>query len=199
MLEVSHVLDRLRIRRSHIAHAVEDIGIIVQDSRDPIYTASHLFDRILSVPVKFTDKVHARIACKSMIRDVILYKCSIDNDDVEDIVKDAIEYATNFQNNPNNSYLWTKPDEDDESSENIQSVAGCEQKVAIREDGKIKKGGKQVLAAELYDTHIKNNETPISNKEFIALLMSSLDMTQQGATTYAYNCRKAHKLELESK
>lgn len=196
MLEVSHVLDRLKIRRSHITFAVEDIGSLVQDSKNPTYTASHLFNQILSVPVKFDDKVHARIAAKSMIRDVMLYHCSIDNDDIADIVSDALEYATRFCNNPNNSYLWSKPDEDEDAVQEVQTIAGCEQKVAVREDGKIKKGGKQILAAELYDTHIKNNPTPMSNKDYIQLLITTLDMTLAGATTYAYNQRKAHKLEL---
>lgn len=196
MLEVSHVLDRLKIRRSHITFAVQDIGLLVQESKDPIYTASHLFNQILSVPVRFDDKVHARIAVKSMIRDVMLYKCSIDNDDVQDIVSDAITYADNYRADPKNSYLWAKPDEDEDVVQEVQTIAGCEQKVAVREDGKIKKGGKQILAAELYNTHIKNNPTPMSNKEYIQLLMSTLDMTINGATTYAYNQRKAHKLEL---
>lgn len=196
MLEVSHVLDRLNIRRTSVPFAVADVAVRVADSSDPLYAATKLFNDILSVTVPFKDAVHARIASKHMIRDVLTYKCKIDNDDVQDIVDEAIEYADGFCANPANSYLWSQPDEDKVSTEIAQTVIGCEQKVVLREDGKIKKGGKQVLAAELYDKHVKNAVEPISNTVFIQLLIDTLDMTKPGATTYAYNCRKAHKMEL---
>jgi len=183
----------MNIRTTNVIFAVADMSDLVRDSSDPLYTATKVFNDILSVAVPFKDKVHARIASKHMIRDILTYKCNIDNDDIPDIIDAAIEYADEFCNNPANSYLWSQPDEDKITSDVAQSVAGCEQKVVLREDGKIKKGGKQILAAELYDTFIKLSTEPLSNQEFIKMLMDKLDMTKPGATTYAYNLRKANK------
>lgn len=194
MLNVSHVLDRNQIRTWNVTHAVADIGAKVNDSSDPLYTATKLFNDILNVPVKFTDTIHARIAVKHMIRDVLTYKCLIDEDDIQSIIDQAIEYANEFCDDPSNSYLWTHSDNESVIKPTIQVVEGIEMKVAVRDDGKIKKGGKQLLAAELYDKFIKLSTTPLSNKEFVQVLCDKLDMTKQGATTYAYNLRKANKV-----
>ena len=195
MLNVSHVLDRNNIRSWNITHAVGDIAAKVNDSNDPLYMATKLFNDILSVSVTFTDAVHARIAAKHMIKDVLTYKCVIDNDDVSDIIEQAIEYADSYCADPANSYLWSQPDSDtSQVRETVQVVEGIDMKVAVRDDGKIKKGGKQLLAAELYAKFVLNATAPVSNQEFVQILIDSLDMTKPGATTYAYNLRKANKV-----
>ena len=67
---------------------------------------------------------------------------------------------------------------------------GIDDKVEVKADGKIKKGGKQILAAELYKKHVVETENPVDNQGFIKILMAELGMTKAGATTYAYNCKK---------
>lgn len=192
MLNVSHVLERNDIRSWNATHAVGDIAAKVKDSTDPLYMATKLFNDILSVPVTFTDAVHARIAAKHMIKDVLTYKCVIDNDDVADIIEQAIEYADGYCADPTNSYLWSQPDSDTAPTQvTVQVVEGIDIKVAVREDGKIKKGGKQVLANEMYQQYVIEAEKPLTNQEFIALLVDKLAMTPLGASTYCYNCRKA--------
>lgn len=194
MLNVSHVLDRNGIRSWNTTHAVADISAKVNDASDPIHMATKLFWDILSAPVKFTDAVQARIAAKHMIRDVLTYKCVIDNDDVPDIIDQALEYADGFCADPQNSYLWSQPDSETAPIQvTAQVVKDIDIKVAIRDDGKIKKGGKQILAAQMYQQYVLDAEVPLTNQEFIAVLMKELDMKKLGATTYAYNLRKANK------
>ena len=53
MLDVSHVLDRNNIRTSNVIFAVADIAEKVRDSADPLYTATKLYNDILSVPVTY--------------------------------------------------------------------------------------------------------------------------------------------------
>ena len=193
MLNVEHVLLRNNIRMTNIAFAVADASNLVRYSTDPLYTATKLFNDVLSVAVVFKEAVHARIACKHMIRDVLVYKCKIDNDDIPDIVEDAVDYAEKFCAKPNNQYLLATPEVKISVVETAQVVDGIERKVAVNTNGSIKRGGKQILAADLYDKFIKNSTTPMSNKEFIQKLMDELDTTKLGANTYAYKLRKANK------
>lgn len=75
------------------------------------------------------------------------------------------------------------------ASTTVKKVEGVETTVKLNAQGKIKKGGKQILANELYTKHVLNATEPMTNKDFIALLMKELEMSKPGATTYAYNAR----------
>lgn len=193
MLNVKSMLDRYNIRYTNKVFAVADISERVMGAVDPCYMATKIFNDLLNIPVPFKDPVHARTAAKHMVRDIITCNCQLDEEDIADIIEAAIEYADQFCADSTNSYLWAQPDETKVDIPTIQLIEGIDVKVAIREDGKIKKGGKQVLAAELYDKFIKLAIEPLSNQLFIQLLIDKLDMTKQGATTYAYNLRKANK------
>jgi len=194
MLNVSNVLERNNIRTWNTTHAMNDVSTKITDASDPLYTATKLFSDVLSVSVKFIDVIHARIASKHMIKDVLTYNCQLDIDDIQSIVDQAVEYANDFCADQANSYLWSQPDSDVSAPQTtIQVVEGIDMKVAVRDDGKIKKGGKQLLAAELYNKFVKMTTEPLSNKLFVQLLIDKLDMTKPGATTYAYNLRKLDK------
>lgn len=188
MLNVEHVLTRLKIRHTSRIFAIADISVLIQDSADPIYTATKLFNDILSIPVKFKDAIHARIATKFMIHEVVVYDCKIDNDDIQDIVNDSLAYADKFCADPDNSYLWVKSGSD-LSEEKVQVVAGVTTKVSVHKNGHIKKGGKKPLAIELYDKCVTKATEPFSRKDFIDLLIKELGLTVQAASTYHYNCK----------
>lgn len=82
---------------------------------------------------------------------------------------------------------------------NVAVAAGIEMKVAIKADGSIKKGGKELLAAELYKKHVLESATPVDNQGFIAILVKELGMTKSGATTYNYNMKKKFGGKIEPK
>lgn len=63
-------------------------------------------------------------------------------------------------------------------------------KVEIKADGKIKKGGREVMAEALYQKRVIDSGQPVTNQEFIQILIKELGMTKGGATTYAYNVDK---------
>ncbi len=65
-------------------------------------------------------------------------------------------------------------------------ISGTE--VVVKSDGSLKKGGKQVIANQMYEEHVVNGN--LSNQEFIRLLMTELNMSKAGSTTYAYNSSK---------
>ena len=68
--------------------------------------------------------------------------------------------------------------------------------VAVVSDGKggtrIKNGGRKILVQNLYQKHVIDAVPPMPNKEFVELLVKELGMSKAGATTYAYEAKKAH-------
>lgn len=112
--------------------------------------------------------------------------------DEVDVLQAAKARAHKFVTNPATQYYFAKADTGSSAPGNEQIVAGSsvDVKVAVKADGSIKKGGKEVLAVALYEKHVKNAETPLDNQGFIAVLMKELGMTKAGATTYNYNMKK---------
>lgn len=189
MLDVSHVLDRLQIRRNSALQGCQDVGNLIRDAANPCQEARLVFSMVLSKSVIFNDDVHARVAAKAMIREVISAGCVID--DAQLFVDEALEYADQFCEDPKWSFLWARPESETaiKVEQTVQVVDDIDIKVAVKADGKIKKGGKQVLAFEMYKQHVVEAEVPLTNQQFIALIMDKLDMTKPGATTYAYNAK----------
>ena len=188
MLDTTHVLDRLQIRRTSSVQGCQDVGNLIRDAVDPLYASHKLFNDVLSVDLRFSESVYARIMCKAMIQEVINKKCIVD--DPNQIVQTAEEYTKAFCANPDNSHLWATLDESEVRDVVVRVVESVDMKVAVNTNGKIKKGGKEPLARELYRINVIESTTPLTNQEFISLLMKELDMSKPGATTYRYNCMK---------
>lgn len=111
--------------------------------------------------------------------------------DEVDVLRAAKERAIKFVTNPNTQYYFAKPEAVvGVSTEQIAVSTDVDVKVAVKADGSIKKGGKEVLAIALYEKHVKKAEKPMTNQEFIAVLMKELGMSKAGATTYNYNMKK---------
>jgi hypothetical protein len=194
MLNVSPVLNHMNISTTSRAMATSEVGELIRSSAIPTETARMFVNDVLSLPVKFDEPVYAGLVCKHIVKFVIDNECVVDIDSVDEILENAQVYATAYCNDPANSYMWAELDEKIESNAgHVQVATGIETKVAVKADGKIKKGGKQILAAEMYQKFVVDAEVPLTNQGFIKLLMDELDMSKAGATTYSYNCKKALK------
>jgi hypothetical protein len=196
MLDIKQVLQRYAIRTSNISFAVADTAVVVGEAPDPIQRAKRLFDDVLGVvaiDLSFDEPVYARIAAKKMIQLVAERNYEVEEIEVPKLLSEIIQYTDQYVQDPKNSHLWSQPDEDNPAPKAVHVVEGLDCKVVLTNAGKIKKGGKQVLAHELYVKYVLEAEVPLANQDFIVLLMKELDMTKPGATTYAYNERKAAK------
>ena len=192
--DITNIVDKLNIRRSSIVHAVNDVADRVRNATNPCSEASYLFKLFVDKNIKFDDAVFARTATKSLMKEA--YSANFIIDDAQLFVDEAMEYAGKFCADPQWSFLWSQPDSDNAIKpivETVQVVDNIDIKVAVKADGKIKKGGKQLLAVEMYKQSVVDAEVPLSNQEFIALIMEKLDMSKAGATTYAYNCKNHFK------
>lgn len=191
MLDTTHVFERLRIDDRSAVIACQEAANYIREASSPLLAASKMVKDFLSLDVRFDDEVYARVACKAMIQQIVERKNIVD--DSEAILTYAHTYAKSFCDDPKWSFLWSKPETTTTGSGDVQVqvVKELDTKVAVKADGSIKKGGKQILAQELYAKHVVDATTPLTNVEFIALIMKELDMSLAGARTYAYNCKKA--------
>ena len=185
---VQGALNHLKISSHSFVAAVQDVGDLVRSSSDPTRTASNIFKQVLDVDINFhQDPVLARVTCSKMIEQVVKAGCQID--DVPSLVSISKEYAEQFCDK--HPYLYSKKEVPTTPTSTIkQVVQDVDVKVAVNSDGSIKKGGKQQLAVEMYKKYVTENEKPLTNQQFIAVLMKELEMSKAGATTYAYNCKK---------
>lgn len=188
MLHVTGVLNHFKIHPTSVLQACQDVGGLIRDSADPLRTARNLVNDLLSYQIKVDDEVYARVLCKYIVKDVIEHQCDIAEDTVLSLIEKAKEYTDKFCADPKNSHLWSIKEHSTVVSEKKQVVEGLDTKVSVKSDGKIKKGGKQPLAMELYKKFVTDNPTPYTRKQFIDLLIKELDMTVSGASTYHYNC-----------
>lgn len=159
----------IRTIREFIEQAAEDKQCMV---------AQEFFYNVFTVRVEFTDRVVARLAAQYIVDKVAENNYDVGNSPAE--VERAIQYANAFKNNPNNAWMFATS----ESSSSFKTESDAP---------KAPKKNKGTAALELYDVHVKNAEKPLTNGEFVLLLVKELGMTKSGARTYAYNCFKQGK------
>lgn len=170
--------------------AIQVIRSRLEVAGNPLDEASNIIKTLFSVERTFTDKRIALYTTQYSIDQAYMDDLVID-DDVEYLVNEAEIKAVNLLNNPKYAFCFVEPEaNNDKYVEQSQAIAGISVTVPLRKDGKIKKGGKQVLAAELYKTRILTLTTPIENQAIIAMFSKELGMSKPGATTYVGNCIK---------
>lgn len=192
MLNPLHSLERLHIRTDSSLAAIQDTRSIISSDVDVVGKAKTVIENILGIPADIDNKhIHLDhyviIVAQHVVQTVMQAKGEIKDPLI--VLDLAKIYADKYIANPNNQFHFAKVEAVD-NSVNKAVVKGIDTKVAVRRDGKIKKGGKQVLAAELYKKYVLEATKPLDNQGFINKLMKELDMSKAGATTYAYNCKK---------
>lgn len=178
MLQVEQVLNRLNIRTGSRNWAVQDVREIVEASPNPIGAAVVIISNLGVMEYTTTDATEARMMAQRLVDEALIIGDKFDPDQAlrraaEKIAQHRIESPWYFTK-PTTSTVVT-------TTETVEGV-----QVEIKTDGTMKKGGKTILAAALYEKH-----KALSNQEIIAIFMTELDMGKSGATTYLYNCKKA--------
>ena len=191
---MTHSLDTLssmNFNTTSASRCIEEVRAYIEESTTPLFTANRLINSLTSSNLKYNDEMTARHVAQYICHEIVSGSVRT--------VEDLISYAEKQAAKLVASMPWirmTDSTESPKSSVVTTSVAvatGIDTKVEVKENGKIKKGGKQILAAELFALHVTKATVPMTNQLFIALLMKELQMTKAGATTYAYNCRNAVK------
>lgn len=112
--------------------------------------------------------------------------------DEAEVLANAKARVARLMSAPNHKWMFAKPEPTSTSgpTEQVAVIKDIDVKVEVKADGKIKKGGREVMAEAIYQKRVIDSGQPVTNQEFIQMLIKELGMTKGGATTYAYNVDK---------
>lgn len=167
---------------------VEDIRDMIELAPNPLKKANQLIADMTDLPALYTDIVLARHVAQYVAQIAV----SHESFDAEATIMVAEKHSEQIIAKMPWAFVTEEPTTG-QPGHVVAVVAGVDLKVEVKADGKIKKGGKGPLAAELYKIHVLNATAPLSNQDFIKVLMKELDMSKAGATTYRYNLAKQFK------
>ena len=189
MLNITHTLEHMEIPTTSVTRAIQAVGAILDGNADVCAAASKLINSLLSLDHKFTDADVARVTVLAVAEAIA--KCEGVIGDEVALLEAAVERANKHMTNPRNAWMYAK-DEGVTGPAETKAIEGTALNVVVKADGKIKRGGKAVVAEELFRIHVLESATPCDNKCFVDLLMKHGQFTLAGARTYAHNCRKAN-------
>lgn len=180
MINVEQLLKNLNVNTSSRSAAVagvrEYIELSSEDKR--LEAATMFFYEIFGMRPTLTDATTARLAAQYAIDQISQTNYEFGN--APKVLEEAVAKAERYKANLNNAWQF--------ATSNSESSFKTDSDVP-----KAPKKNKGTAAAELYDIHVKNAATPLTNGQFVELLVKELEMTKSGARTYAYNCFKAGK------
>lgn len=198
MLNVTHTMDKMEIPMT-VTGAVQaarkivsgrDIGDDATASDTAVCkNASKFIRSLLSLEVEFNDASVARVTAMAVAEAIAKVEGVIADEAV--LFAQAVERAEKHMNAPANRWMYVKPEAEAGPVE-TKAIEGTELNVVIKADGRIKRGGKQLVAEALFKVHVLDSETPCDNACFVKILMKEAGMSLAGARTYAHNCRKAN-------
>ena len=186
MLNVAHTLERMEISLTSPLRAVQQVREILGD--DKMKNGAKLLKSILSMDVEFNDDCVALATCQAVVE--ALVKAEGDVGDEAELYAHALDRAIAHINNPEHSWMYFyEKDTPMAIATTTKAVEGTNASVEIKADGKIKRGGKQLIADALFKKHVLESETPCDNACFVKILMKEAGMSLPGARTYAHSLR----------
>lgn len=180
MINVEQILKNLNINTTSRSAAVAGVReYIEQASEDKrLEAATMFFYDVFGMRPVVADADVARIAAQYAVDEISQTNYEFGN--APQILEDAVAKATWYKMSPKNAWQF--------ATTNTESSFKTDSDVP-----KAPKKNKGTAATELYNTHVRDAATPLTNGQFVELLVKELEMTKSGARTYAYNCFKAGK------
>ena len=190
MLDTTPAFQHLGFDSTCRIRAVQEVSTLVLDSNNQLTAAKKVIHDMLGVDIEFKEARRARLTAMKVAELIVIAKHHIE--DTQAVVDSADAYVTKFMADPDRQWMFAEAESTASGKPTTSQavVEGIETKVEVKADGSIKKGGKQVLVAEMYKKNVLEATTPMTNQQFIALIVKDLGMSKAGATTYAYNAKK---------
>lgn len=199
-MDVSPALNHYDISTSSANVAVQVVGEHVFDQQ----TCQVFMHKVFNTDL---DRDFFPIGCPSdffktfaqaAVEVAIKQKCKVD--DVEDLLALAHDRTERFMLDPSHQYFFAH-DEGSKTaaSQQVAVAEGIDVQVEVKSDGSLKKGAKGVLAEALFRKHMLEAATPLTNKQFVEILVKEAQMTKSGANTYAYNLKHKFADQLAAK
>lgn len=184
-----HALERLGFSTISVVRLIQEVREKIESSPTPQKEATKIIHHLTGLDRSYPSVIDCVHITQSVAQSALLQDTAFDP---EQAIKHGEDKVKDFRTSPRYQFIYAselKP------AEETKEIAGVD--VAIKTNGKIKKGGKQVIALQLFKDHVVGEG--VDNKTFVAILMKELDMSNAGATTYAYNSKKAYEQETGSK
>lgn len=180
MVNVELPLQRYDIDTSNRIRAVASVNMFVTGLalEKQAQSVDDLLADVFGMRLGITDPVLARLTIQYVVDTISQNHYEFGN--APKLLEEAKAKAEAFYRNPLNAWMF----------------ATSESQSSFRTDSdapKAPKKNKGTEATELYNIHVRDAETPLTNIQFVELLVKEMGMTKSGARTYAYNCFKAGK------
>lgn len=188
MIKLTSTLQHMNIPAHSVNMAIREVRGKIERSSSETAGASNIIKALLDLDIKFDHPDKARVTALSVVQQVIE---ALDNTVVpEDVLVKAKRRADDFVDAPNNAWMFVKEAIAGPAvGEQTALIDGISTKVAVRSDGSIKKGGKKILAREIY-LQMMAISAPVVKTEFQNRLMADVGMTKAGARTYTQDLDK---------
>lgn len=193
MLVIKQALERLDIPTNCVTAAVQAARALLDQraGRDGMCrAATKLIKQLISIEREFDNEDVARVTALALI------EAAVKNDGVIEDEQAALDAAytkaLSFVNNPNNQWMFAAKQQKQPDQTAIKEVRNVA--VPVKPNGKIARGGKLQLAQSLFKQYVLEAETPLTNSQFVQLLVKEGQFTLAGARTYATNLRKQYGL-----
>lgn len=182
-MNTEQVLTRLKLDPISPNTAVQQVRVQIEGSPNPLGAARILFSNFTAPDEEFnfTDANEARLVVAFLVENAIKLG---EQYDPNDALKRAAKWLVNHK--MERPWSFAKAETSVSVSTETQLREGVN--IEVKADGKLKKGSKQILAKALFD-----KDPSLSNADMIKLFVKELNMSEAGARTYVYNCRKGAK------
>lgn len=177
MINVKQLLENFKINTNSTSTAVTGVReYIEQSGDDKQLEASVMFCYdIFGMRPEVTDPIIARLTAQYAVDEVSRTGYEVSN--APKVLERAVERATQYKTKPSNAWQF--------ATINTDTAFKTDSDAPVAP-----KKNKGTAAAELYTFHVKNATTPLTNGQFVELLVKELGLTKSGARTYAYNAKK---------
>lgn len=159
--------------------AVQHAREILSEAADPIADADNVVFDLTGTHSPYTDSDEAAIMYAQYVIEGHIKK----RFDVTGYAKERVEF-----HKINSPKLFTPVQRSSYSTGPVKIVKIENVSVAVKDNGKIKKGGKQLIAEQMYKSMVV--EGGMSNADFVKQLQEKVSMSLYGARTYAHNMKK---------
>jgi hypothetical protein len=192
MIDAKPYLTAIGFTTSSMLRAVQEVRQKI-DSGDE--TGESIIAEVLGISRSYDDRMYAMHVAQYVVEKCI----SNDKIDPEQLIKMAEEHISFLRARPDFAWAFKSQQQKQEATlqqgEAQTTIAG--QQVVVKSDGKIKKGGKAVIAVAILDRYLDDiiaKQLPYKPAEMKKLLQDECQMTQAGASTYEFNMRSRDKL-----
>lgn len=177
MVNVELPLQRYDIDTRNRLTAVAGVNQFLsgQPPENQAAVADDMLADVFGMRLRITDPVLARLTIQYAVDTISQNHYEFGN--APKLLEESKAKATKFRNDPNNAWMFA-------TAETVSSFK------SNSDVPKAPKKNKNSIATALYLQHIKNAATPLTNGEFVDLLVKELDTTKSGARTFAYNAKK---------